>query len=147
MSSPEPQDSGDAVPPLDSIQRPTVKVFAASMRRASALPERAAERCASGCGAGQRRRLAGIERGKLSITKGSDNLMIFGNEDGNDTRCKVCGSLLYSVVGAFVRVAMGTLVDEPTIRPTAHIFVGSKARWWKLTNTKSTWSSPDLPRP
>jgi hypothetical protein len=106
------------------------------MRRASALPERAAERCARGCGAGQRRRLAGIERGKLSITKGSDNLMIFGNEDGNDTRCKVCGSLLYSVVrdGAFVRVAMGTLVDEPTIRPTAHIFVGSKARWCKLTN-------------
>ena len=32
---------------------------------------------------------AGIERGKLRLTKGEDNLMIFGEEDGNDTHCKV----------------------------------------------------------
>jgi hypothetical protein len=66
---------------------------------------------------------AGIERGKLDITKGEDNLMIYGDESGNDTRCKLCGSFLYSVVrdGAFVHVAMGgTLVDEPIIRPTKH---------------------------
>jgi hypothetical protein len=62
--------------------------------------------------------------------------MIFGDENGNDTHCKVCGSLLYSVVrdGAFVHVAMGTLVDDPTIRPTKHIFVGSKARWFTITD-------------
>ena len=62
---------------------------------------------------------AGIGRDRLGITKGEDNLMIFGDENGNDTHCKVCGSLLYSVVrdGAFVHVAMGTLVDDPTIRP------------------------------
>ena len=72
----------------------------------------------------------------LRITKGGDNLMIFGDENGNDTHCKVCGSLLYSVVrdGAFVHVAMGTLVDDPTIRPTKHIFVGSKARWFTITD-------------
>ncbi|MFI5013945.1 MAG: GFA family protein [Hyphomicrobiales bacterium] len=79
---------------------------------------------------------AGIERHKLSIAKGEDNLMILGDENGNDTRCKLCGSLLYSVVrdGAFVHVAMGTLVDDPTIRPTKHIFVGSKARWFTITD-------------
>jgi hypothetical protein len=62
--------------------------------------------------------------------------MIFGDDDGNDTRCKLCGSLLYSVVrdGAFVHVAMGTLVDDPTIRPTKHIFVGSKAPWFTITD-------------
>ena len=62
--------------------------------------------------------------------------MIFGDEAGNDTRCRVCGSFLYSVVrdGAFVHVAMGTLVDDPTIRPTKHIFVGSKARWFTITD-------------
>ena len=51
-------------------------------------------------------------------------------------RCKRCGSFLYSVVrgGAFVHVAMGTLVDDPTIRPTAHIFVGSKAPWFTITD-------------
>jgi len=79
---------------------------------------------------------AGIERNKLRITKGEDNLMIFGDERGCDTRCNVCGAFLYSVVrdGAFVHVAMGTLVDGPTIRPTGHIFVGSKARWFTITD-------------
>ena len=30
---------------------------------------------------------------------------------------------------------MGTLVDEPSIRPTMHIFVGSKAAWEEITDT------------
>jgi hypothetical protein len=79
---------------------------------------------------------AGIERAKLHVTKGEGNLMIFGDEDAHDAHCKVCGSLLYSVVrdGAFVHVTLGTLVDEPTIRPTAHIFVGSKAPWFTITD-------------
>ncbi|MER8727872.1 GFA family protein [Mesorhizobium sp. M1027] len=79
---------------------------------------------------------AGIERDRLSLTKGEDNLMIFGDETGHDAHCRTCGSLLYSVVrdGAFVHVAMGTLVDEPTIRPTQHIFVGSKAKWFTITD-------------
>jgi hypothetical protein len=79
---------------------------------------------------------AGIERSKLVITKGADGLMIFGKEDANNTHCKACGSLLYSVVrdGAFVHVAMGTLVDDPSIRPTHHIFVGSKAAWFTITD-------------
>ncbi|MER8506736.1 GFA family protein [Mesorhizobium sp. M0199] len=79
---------------------------------------------------------AGIERDRLSLTRGEDNLMIFGDETGHNAHCKTCGSLLYSVVrgGAFVHVAMGTLVDEPTIRPTQHIFVGSKAKWFTITD-------------
>ena len=79
---------------------------------------------------------AGIERGKLRITKGADNLIILGDAGANDTRCKLCGAFLYSVVraGAFVHVAMGTLVDDPTIRPTAHIFVGSKAPWFTIAD-------------
>jgi hypothetical protein len=79
---------------------------------------------------------AGIERNKLTVTKGEDHLMIFGDDNGSDMRCKLCGSYLYSVVrdGAFVHVAMGTLVDEPTIRPASHIFVGSKAPWFTITD-------------
>jgi hypothetical protein len=79
---------------------------------------------------------AGIERDRLHISKGEDHLMIFGDENANDTHCKKCGSLLYSVVryGAYVHVAMGTLVDDPAIRPTKHIFVGSKARWFTITD-------------
>ena len=79
---------------------------------------------------------AGIARDRLGVTKGEDNLMIFGNEDANDTHCKSCGSLLYSVVrdGGFVHVTLGTLVDDPTIRPTKHIFTGSKAPWFTITD-------------
>jgi hypothetical protein len=79
---------------------------------------------------------AGIARDKLVLTKGGDNLTLFGEENGHDAHCRTCGSLLYSVVrdGAFVHVTMGTLVDDPTIRPSKHIFVGSKAPWHTITD-------------
>jgi hypothetical protein len=79
---------------------------------------------------------AGIEREKLRVVEGGDTLLIWGDEDENHTRCGICGSLLYSVVrdGAYAHVAMGSLVDEPTIRPTDHIFVGSKAPWFDITD-------------
>jgi hypothetical protein len=79
---------------------------------------------------------AGIERAKFQVVEGDENILVFGDADGHDAHCKRCGSLLYSVVrgGVFVHVAMGTFVDEPTIRPTAHIFVGSKAGWFTITD-------------
>ena len=79
---------------------------------------------------------AGIEREKLRLTEGEDNLLVFGTHDLNDTRCATCGSFLFSVVreGGYVHVAMGSLVDAPTIRPTEHIFVGSKAPWFEITD-------------
>jgi len=79
---------------------------------------------------------AGIEREKLRVTQGLDDLAVFGEEVMIDTRCGACGSFLFSVVreGAFVHVAMGSLVDTPTIRPTEHIFVGSKAEWFEITD-------------
>ena len=79
---------------------------------------------------------AGIEREKLELTRGADTLLVFGEENANHTRCGVCGSLLYSVVrdGGYVHVALGSLVDAPTLRPTGHIFVGSKAPWFEITD-------------
>jgi len=77
---------------------------------------------------------AGIEREKLELVEGADRLHVIGDDALNDTRCSACGSLLYSVVreGAYVHVALGSLVDTPTIRPTEHIFVGSKAAWFEI---------------
>jgi hypothetical protein len=79
---------------------------------------------------------AGIARDKLRVTGGDNDLMIYGDQTGHDAHCRRCGSLLYSVVrnGAFVHVAMGTLVDDPSIRPTVHIFVGSKAPWYVISD-------------
>ena len=79
---------------------------------------------------------AGIEREKLEITDGGDALLVVGDDQLNDTRCASCGSLLFSVVrdGAYVHVAMGSLVEAPAVRPQGHIFVGSKAPWFEITD-------------
>jgi hypothetical protein len=83
---------------------------------------------------------AGIEREKLTVIQGADGLLIYGEDKLHDAHCGTCGSLLYSVVrdGTWVHVAMGSLVDAPSIRPSCHIFVGSKAPWFIITD--------DLPR-
>ncbi len=80
--------------------------------------------------------LAGIEREKLVVTEGAGSVWTVGEPDDHDARCQECGSFLFSVVreGAYVHVAMGSLVDSPRIRPTAHIFVGSKAPWFEITD-------------
>lgn len=81
---------------------------------------------------------AGIERDKLCITQGEGNLLLFGDENAcYDAHCKTCASLMFSVVrdGEFVHVTLGTLDDTPTIRPSAHIFVGSKAPWYSINDS------------
>ena len=79
---------------------------------------------------------AGIEHDKLEIVEGAETLLVWGDDDANHTRCGICGSLLFSVVrdGSYVHVALGSLIDEPTIRPSEHIFVGSKAPWFEITD-------------
>ncbi|HEY9102433.1 GFA family protein [Chitinimonas sp.] len=83
----------------------------------------------------------GIARSALRITQGEAQAMVYGDATADhDVHCRACGSLLYSVVrgGEYVHVTLGTLMDTPSIRPSAHIFVGSKAPWYTITD--------DLPR-
>ena len=80
---------------------------------------------------------AGIECEALRLTQGDGQAMIYGDpQAAHDVRCRLCGSLLYSVVreGAYVHVTLGTLLDPPAIRPAAHIFVGSKAPWFEIAD-------------
>ncbi len=79
---------------------------------------------------------AGIGRDQLRVTHGAERLRIYGQALNHDARCDQCGSLLYSLVqeGTFVHVTLGTLTDAPTIQPSAHIFVGSKAPWFTITD-------------
>jgi hypothetical protein len=74
---------------------------------------------------------AGIRVDHLTIMQGDGGLMRYGDASGHDAHCGQCGSLLYSLVrdGAYVHVTLGTLMDNPSIAPSAHIFVGSKASW------------------
>ena len=92
-------------------------------------------RCRAGTGAAFKP-FAGIEREKLEFTAGEDKLFVFGDDAENHTRRAVCGSLLFSVVrdGAYVHIALGSLAEAPSLLPTAHIYVGSKAPWYEITD-------------
>lgn len=82
-----------------------------------------------------------IERCKLHLTAGADALLVIGDPGADhEARCQACLSLLYwsPPAGTNVRVPYGALVDAPTLRPTAHLFVGSKAAWHEILD--------DLPR-
>src|SRR4029078_13358042 len=81
-------------------------------------------RCRAGTGTAFKA-FAGIEREKLEVTQGAESLLVWGHEKGNHRRCGTCASLLFSVVrnGEYVHVAMGSLQDDPSIRPAGHIFV------------------------
>jgi hypothetical protein len=74
---------------------------------------------------------AGIKSDLLAIVSGADHVLLYGGGANHDAHCERCGSLLYSRVrdGAYLHVTLGTLIDSPSIRPTAHIFVSSKAPW------------------
>jgi hypothetical protein len=75
-----------------------------------------------------------IEPEKLRVTKGEDALIVSGDPDGRHaTRCGGCFSLLYwTGYEGKIRVPYGTLADEPALKPTAHIYVGSKASWYEI---------------
>jgi hypothetical protein len=76
-----------------------------------------------------------IAREKLEVTGGAESLITLGDPGtDHDVRCGECKSLVYWTArgGAYVRVPYGTLVDEPRLKPTAHMFVGSKAGWYDI---------------
>jgi hypothetical protein len=76
-----------------------------------------------------------IERAKLTVTEGAGSLMVIGDADAaHAVRCGACWSLIYWTVrgGAYVRVPYGSLIDEPALKPAAHMFVGSKASWHEI---------------
>jgi hypothetical protein len=53
------------------------------------------------------------------------------------TFCKNCGSSLvnfYTHMPELVGIALGTLNEDPGIRPEFHVFVGSKAPWYEITD-------------
>ncbi len=93
---------------------------------------------------------AGVGKDGLRIMQGEGSITVFKrNEDNLVSRCSVCGSRLFSLVrnGQFFHVAMGTLLDDPGIRPSFHIFVGSKAPWHKITDELPQYPGlpPELP--
>ena len=53
------------------------------------------------------------------------------------TFCSVCGLPLISLFDDnpdTIGLAMGTLDDDPGVRPALHVFVGSKAEWFEISD-------------
>lgn len=87
-------------------------------------------RCQNACGSAHTSNLL-IESATLSWVKGEDNITSFTLPETLFTRtfCTNCGSPLPSFEADLLIVPAGSLNDDPDLRPTAHIYMGSRAGW------------------
>ncbi|PWG61369.1 aldehyde-activating protein [Spiribacter halobius] len=57
--------------------------------------------------------------------------------DQHRTFCRVCGANLitrFDLQPGEISLALGTLDDDPGVRPRAHLHVASKAPWYEITD-------------
>ena len=68
---------------------------------------------------------------------GQDLLSVYETSPGIGWAfCRVCGSSLgVPTHGKLSDIALGPLDSDPGVRPAEHIFVGSKADWFQITDT------------
>jgi hypothetical protein len=79
-----------------------------------------------------------VQRSDFRLLSGEDQIGSYASTPGiTRTFCKRCGSTLQFVRAdrpASFALALGTLDDDPGIRPEQHIFVGSKAPWVEISD-------------
>lgn len=71
--------------------------------------------------------------------QGEDHVQFYrSSEHALRTFCRHCGSTLQMIFehesGEIIDIALGTVDGDPDIRPQSHIFVGSKAPWYTITD-------------
>jgi hypothetical protein len=82
--------------------------------------------------------IGGISVEKLAVIAGHEHLLLEGEcSDGYGARCSRCFAFLFAAVRGrkYLHVQLGVLVDTPSRIPDHHIFVGSKAPWYNITDT------------
>src|SRR5271170_4517680 len=91
--------------------------------------------CRKATGAAFRSRVA-VPAKRFRWTSGEDLLTRYESSPGTiRTFCRICGATLVSLFDDnpnTIGLAMGTLDDDPGIRPALHVFVGSKAQWHEI---------------
>jgi hypothetical protein len=92
------------------------------------------------------RKAHGAAFGSYARVHKDDFVLLSGSEDissypssANVTRtfCRRCGSTLQFINARRpdgFALALGTLDDDPGVRPSRHIFVESKAPWFEITD-------------
>jgi hypothetical protein len=84
---------------------------------------------------------AAVPAADFRLIDGAELIRHYESSPGNQRAfCSVCGSRAPSLSRDrnLYFVPAGLLDDDPGVRPALHIFVGSKAPWWQITD--------DLPR-
>ena len=70
--------------------------------------------------------------------QGEELVTYYESSPGNHRGfCRICGSALISRFDrnrSVYGLALGTLDDDPGVRPQLHVFVGSKASWFDITD-------------
>jgi hypothetical protein len=93
--------------------------------------------CRKATGAAFRSRIA-VSRKNFRWLTGEGLLTNYVSSPGSSrTFCRICGSTLVSLFDnnpEALGLAMGTLDDDPAIRPSCHVFVDSKASWFEITD-------------
>jgi hypothetical protein len=101
---------------------------------------------ASHCHCSMCRKAHGAAFGSYARTQWSDFFVLCGADDialyqsspdVTRTFCRRCGSTLQFIRPArpdTFSLALGTLDDDPGVRPSRHIFVGSKAPWFEIAD-------------
>ncbi len=79
-----------------------------------------------------------VKMEEFAILSGEEDIGSYqSSEPVTRTFCKKCGSTLQFIVterpGIF-GLALGTLDDDPGVRPSLHIFVDSKAPWFDISD-------------
>jgi len=92
--------------------------------------------------------IGGASIDKLQITLGNKHLLIEGEcSDGYGARCSRCYAFLFAAVRGrqYVHVSLGVLTGTPSRLPDHHIYVGSKAPWYQITDDLPQYDELPLP--
>lgn len=76
-----------------------------------------------------------VTESALTVTTGNDSIQQFQKNENTILHfCRHCGSSLYSlkIPRKMIHLRLGSLDDNPSIKPAYHVFVGSKADWEKI---------------
>jgi hypothetical protein len=82
--------------------------------------------------------IAGVGIDKVEVHTGREHLLLEGEcSDGYGARCAKCHAFLFAAVRnrQYMHVALGVLGGTPSRLPDHHIYVGSKAPWFEITDT------------
>jgi hypothetical protein len=87
---------------------------------------------------------AGVDFEDFEITQGEEFVAHYHKSEDTDLGfCSNCGSSLFSkkLETKIYYILLGILDDPPAQKPASHIFVGSKAPWYEITDDISKFDA------